>query len=127
MNVFSIAADNKVAVFSSNQEVTPNSESFRSQEGLATLAEHWPVARLVEVWNQLPGVKPIRKFTDRATAVRRLWEAIRVLPAAGQPGPKAGSKRRSSSVKPSKAQRRTTGRQGTKTEKILALLRRPSG
>ena len=51
MNVFSIAADNKVAVFSSEQEVTPNSESFRSREELATLAEQWPVARLVEMWN----------------------------------------------------------------------------
>jgi len=127
MTVFSIAADNKVAVFFSAQEVTPSSESFRSQEELATLAEHWPAARLVEVWNQLPGVKPTRRFTDRTTAVRRLWEAIRLLPAAGQLGPAAGSKRQSRSVKPSKALRRTTGRPGTKTEKILALLQRPSG
>jgi hypothetical protein len=49
------------------------------------------------------------------------------LPTAGQPGLRASSKRQSRSVKPSKAGRRTTGRQGTKTEKILSLLRGPSG
>jgi hypothetical protein len=33
-------------------------------------------ARLVAIWNALPGVTPISKFKDRKTAARRLWAAF---------------------------------------------------
>jgi hypothetical protein len=35
--------------------------------------------RLVEIWNKLPGVTPVRKFRDRSTALRRIWTAIQAL------------------------------------------------
>ena len=44
-------------------------------EDLATLASTWPGSRLVEIWNNLPSVVPVRKFTDRKTAIRRIWKA----------------------------------------------------
>ena len=84
-------------------------------------------ARLVELWNLLPEVKPLRRFTDRATAVRRIWEAVQVLGAAGERGSTAGMKRPRSRLKASKTKRRATARKGTKTEKIRALLQRPAG
>src|SRR5579863_1068528 len=83
MSMYSITADNKVVPAASEQHV---GDCFRSREELATLTEPWPAARLVEIWNQLPGVKPLRRFTDRTTAVRRIWDAVQALTAAGECG-----------------------------------------
>jgi hypothetical protein len=41
---------------------------------------------LVEVWNQLPGVRPVAGFENRSVAVRRIWQALqepRSAPADG--------------------------------------------
>jgi hypothetical protein len=46
---------------------------------LTKLAADWPITRLVEVWNAFAGappfgdLKPVKKFTDRKTAVTR-WQ-----------------------------------------------------
>jgi len=51
---------------------------------LRKLAAQWPATRLVEIWNQLPGVKPVTRFTDRDTAIRRIWAVVQDLaPADG--------------------------------------------
>ena len=60
-------------------EAVPNAERFRNEAGLAKLAADWPAARLVEIYNSLPGVSPIKKFTDRKTAAGRIWKAIQSL------------------------------------------------
>ena len=39
-------------------------DSFSSQQELAELAAQWPAARLVAIWNSLPGVPPVKKFKD---------------------------------------------------------------
>jgi hypothetical protein len=51
---------------------------------LAKLAADWPAARLVEIWNSLPGETQVRKFKDRATAASRIWKAIQSLSNAAQ-------------------------------------------
>lgn len=51
-------------------------EQFASAKELAKLAANWLVTRLIEVWNTLPGVKPVKKFKDRATGVNRVWQAL---------------------------------------------------
>ena len=72
-------------------EAVPNSEHFGSEAALAKLAANWPAARLVEIWNSLPGATPVRKFKDRATAVSRIWKALQSLgqssPAPSEPAP----------------------------------------
>src|SRR5271170_8037346 len=72
-------------------EAVPNSERFSNEAALAKLAANWPAARLVEVWNSLPGETPVKKFKDRATAVSRIWKAIQSLgqtaPVAEEPAP----------------------------------------
>ena len=45
-------------------------ESFVSERQLARLTASWPMARLVGIWNGLPGVKGTDRFIDRKTAVR---------------------------------------------------------
>src|SRR5712671_3831387 len=64
-------------------EAVPGSECFANEAALLKLAANWPAARLVEIWNSLPGETPVKKFKDRATAVSRIWKAIQSLgPAA---------------------------------------------
>src|SRR5271156_775653 len=60
-------------------EAVPNSERFGNEAALAKLAANWPAARLVEIYNSLPGETQVRKFKDRVTAVSRVWKAIQSL------------------------------------------------
>jgi len=112
-------------------------ERFASADALAGLAANWPSARLVGIWNSLPGATPVRKFKDRQTAVKRIWNAVQSLgePVASQaasqpPAPvqggtdqrASGTKRTARTAPPAKG-----ARQGSQTEKILDLLKRPGG
>jgi hypothetical protein len=65
-------------------EAVVNAESLRNEAGLAKLAADWPAARLVDIWNNLPGSTPVKKFTDRKTAVSRIWKAIQSLDGRGE-------------------------------------------
>ncbi len=114
--------------FSSEQEAPAGSVVFRNAGELAIAAKQWPAARLVEVWNQLPGAKPVRKFTDRTSGVRRLWEAVQAIAVKGGPQRrKPASKPVAAPVTAKPSKRGRTAGEGTKTEKILGLLRQPSG
>jgi Protein of unknown function (DUF3489) len=65
---------------------------FTSQKELAKLVADWPVARLVDTWNGFAGVapfdrlKPVKKFTDRNSAVNRIWQAIQKLAPTHEDG-----------------------------------------
>jgi hypothetical protein len=74
---------NNITVHGSAKEAEafPDSERFGTEAALAKLAANWPAARLIYIWNSLPGASPVRKFKDRATAVSRIWKAIQ---SAGQ-------------------------------------------
>src|SRR5919112_3227087 len=41
-----------------------------------TVACNWPLKRLVAIWNSLPGVTPVEKFTSRQIALERIWRAV---------------------------------------------------
>jgi hypothetical protein len=123
------------------------SEKFRNSTELGQLAESWPAERLVEIWNSLPGVVPVRKFSSRKSAVVRIWKAIQSLAGgAGQQtadvaadradsGTKATAPRKArtarNSAKAGKLAQRPkvagTEREGSKTAKAMALLRQPKG
>src|ERR1035438_9961999 len=93
MKTFTIDNESNITVHGSVKEAdaVPNSERFTNEAALAKLAASWPAARLVEIWNSLPGETPVRKFKDRATAVSRIWKALQNLgqsaPAAEEPAP----------------------------------------
>ena len=78
---------NSITIYATAAEakVVPEAEYFASEGALAKLAANWPAARLVEVYNSLPGETPVRKFKDRATAVSRIWKAIQRLGEALPP------------------------------------------
>ena len=94
----------------------PDSVPFGSEAALAELAAHWPAARLVEIWNSLPGAIPVQKFRDRKTGVNRIWKAIQSLGAAR---PEAAH---CALLKPE-----VKTRAGSKTEAILGLMKQPGG
>lgn len=78
MKAFTIDAENNITVYASAKAApkTEATEVFTSENALAELAVNWPATRLVEIWNSLPGVTPLRKFADRKKAVARIWAAI---------------------------------------------------
>ena len=100
-------------------------DTFHSQAELNQLAARCSASRLVEVWNSIPGFTPVKKFTDRKTAISRIWKAIQQLQ------PNAGAQRRRVAPKKvsagNKARRRPAGRAHTKLAKVIALLQRPEG
>src|ERR1700680_4967773 len=104
MRVFTMDAGNTIAVSTSTEQRVSKSGAarFTNQKQFAALAAHWPSGRLVEIWNSLPGVRKIAKFTDRQTGVRRIWRAIERLephvgPHAATGGDKASSRGKTAS------------------------------
>jgi hypothetical protein len=85
MKTFTIDADNNISVFTSKKEAAAASatpfDPFASQSELAELAAEWPMSRLVEIWNSIPGVTAVSKFTNRKVVTERIWKAIQGLGA----------------------------------------------
>jgi hypothetical protein len=82
MQTFTIENEtNNVTIHPTTQEAeaVTNADRFCTEARLARLAAEWPAARLVEIWNSLPGETPVRKFKDRPTAVNRIWKALQGL------------------------------------------------
>jgi hypothetical protein len=83
MKTFTIDADNNISVFTSKKEAAAASatpfDPFTSQSELADVAAEWPMSRLVEIWNSIPGVTAVTKFTNRKVATERIWKAIQGL------------------------------------------------
>src|SRR3989304_340676 len=86
MKTFPNDSETNITVFASYKEAKPSDATdaviFTTEEELAKLATDWPIARLVEIWNSLTGVTPVKKFTDRKTAIARIWKAIQSLQPA---------------------------------------------
>ena len=128
MTTFSIDAQNNITAFASTEQIEGSgAETFSNEQELAALAEKWPAARLVEIWNSLPGVQPVQRFTSRKAALTRIWNSIQRFESGAD-----AHKRRTPAKKPSpgkKAPRGVRKRVGgpTKTARVIALLQRPQG
>ena len=85
--------------------------SFASEQELQELASAWPMKRLIEIWNHLPGVEPVTRFTDRKTAIRRIWRALQ--PQAEEPG---------KALRRTKAAQRPVFREGSKAAQVCIRL-----
>src|SRR2546430_16824144 len=86
MTTFRIDAENNITAVTSGQQISQSegeTETFSSRQELTALAEKWPAARLVEIWNGLPGVEPVERFTSRQVAVTRIWTNIQQLEPSG--------------------------------------------
>jgi Protein of unknown function (DUF3489) len=127
MTIFTIDTENNITAFASAAEAksNPETERFKSAKELAKLAQEWPASRLIEIWNSLPGVSPVRKFTSRQIAVNRIWTAIQNL------APEEGAHAAPVATKRGRAAKDTTpssaARVGSKTATVLGLLKRRHG
>jgi hypothetical protein len=146
MKTFTIENEtNNITIHATKQEAeaVPDAERFANEAALAKLAADWPMARLVDIWNSLPGETPVKKFKDRATAVSRIWKAIQrlgqtkeeavVAPAAPQTphdAPvEAPAKTKASRTKKADvaADSGSGPREGSKTSRVIELLKREGG
>ena len=150
MKTYTIDAENSITAHATKQEAGEG-ETFSSQQELASLVAEWQTDRLVEVWNGIPGLTPVKKFTDRKSAVSRIWKAIQRLdggsPAeTAAPAPKRANKAKAAAKKGKKAKpaakaptkaakgkRAKAGskpaavRDGSKKAAVLGLLQRKGG
>ena len=160
MTTFTIDNDNNITAHGTPDEAAATTatpfDSFSSQQELG-LAAGWPAARLVAIWNSLPGVKPVKGFKAAKTAASRIWEHIQDLGEAAKPAaepakPKAdknakrgaqaakgapakakatkkttAAKNAPRGKKAAKAQETAAPRECSKTAQVVAMLQRKNG
>ena len=126
MLTFTIDRNNHITALTSTPQaqINPEAARFSGLQDLGRLVKRWPGPRLVEIWNALPGQKPVKKFTNRKVAVSRIWAIAQSLAPRGTAAlrlvlPKAKSGKRASRIQNPAA----TGRRG-KTGRVLELLMR---
>src|SRR5947209_7057239 len=76
---FTIDLENNITVLASSQHIEERqegTETFSTPHELAALAAKWPGSRLIEIWNGLPGVEAVERFTSRKVAATRIWSFI---------------------------------------------------
>src|SRR5438270_3671317 len=102
-------------------EITPENRDYDNHRVIASRDEweatagQWPLKRLVAIWNSLPGVAPVEKFTSRQIALDRIWRAVE-FPRQAQ---------RTATAKVGKP--KLHFRDGSKAAQAYALLCRPEG
>ena len=124
MTTFTIDSENHIAAHASASEITDKAcEPFTSEKELAQLAADWPSSRLVDIWNRIPGLTPVKRFTNRAVAAARIWRAVQSL-ALGEHWGDVAPARRQAARKPTRKLNPHTGRKNTKQAQVVALLKR---
>lgn len=136
---FAIDNDNNITAFAEyedalNHRIGGTDGVFASQKEFAKLATGWPISRFAEVWNAFAGVvpfdglKPVKKFTDRQTAVARIWKAIQALtPAPAQHAAPAAPRKAKATKAATVKDAAPKARDGSKKAIVLELLRRVEG
>ncbi len=134
MTTFAIDNDNTITAYLAGEAIPEDQARFSSEKELAKLAAHWPAERLVEIWNGFAGVppfgdlKPVKKFTNRKTAVARIWRAIQALtPTPAPQTAKGAPKKAQASEEAASTGGGKSAREGSKKALVLDLLRRPDG
>jgi hypothetical protein len=137
---FAITPENEVIVYASLKEahIAHGSKAafFADIDGLATATAEWPGSRLVDLWNSIPGNSEVKKFMDRKTALRRIWNAIQTLndgqvpatpeakveePTTEQPAPEKKER------KAKKADAEPKQPRDTKKAKVMEMIARAEG
>jgi len=132
---FPVAGDGEVLVVAAGESEPRLAVTSEAELAASSLA----VGQLVDIWNGFASVvpfddlKPVRKFTDRKTAIARIWKAIqRLAPAptavpGGEPGAQGAPKKARSRKAATQDQKVAPARQGSKKAQVIELLRRPEG
>jgi len=153
MTIFTIDRDFNIAAYGAGEEIPAADGVHRftnpKQLDQLAIALRWTGDQLVQIWNSFAGaapfddLKPVKKFTDRKTAVARIWKAIQRLapatktapaaPQVAQDAPEAAAASEKASPKKRAARLRkgakeaAPARAGSKKAQVIELLRRPEG
>ncbi len=128
MKRFSIDANNAVTVLPAREPAAPGSTVFQTEPELLAASAEWTSARLLAIWNKLPGVEPVRKFRSRAAAAARIWQQIQTLPtSAPHPARKAREKSAAKQTAAVSTSSTTAGAPASKKDQVLAMLRAAQG
>ena len=155
MTTFTLDTDNNITAHDATPSAQDNVVAFATEKELTKLSTDWPITRFVEVWNAFAGappfgdLKPVKKFTDRKTAVARIWKAIQTLGEelmrasirdaeaklkAARPAPTPAPQASPVAPKKAKAAKQATAkdaaptaRDGSKKAIVLDMLKRPDG
>src|ERR1039457_6647122 len=79
MKYFTIDAENNITVHANRQAARDTGAGVFSTEVQFADLIGPNNQRLIEIWNSLPGVKPVTKFANRKVATERIWKAIQSL------------------------------------------------
>ncbi|HEV3202108.1 MAG TPA: hypothetical protein VGZ73_29620 [Bryobacteraceae bacterium] len=86
MRCYTIDGENKITVHASRKDARHTGNGvFSTEEQFADLIGP-DTQRLVEIWNGLPGVRPVTRFGNLKVAAEYVWKAIQAL--SGPPVPK---------------------------------------
>ena len=136
MTTFNIDNENNITAFAAHEDALQQGAegTFATEKALLKLTSQWPISRFADVWNAFAGVvpfdnvKPVKKFTDRKTAVARIWKAVQALtPAPAQHAPHVASKKARSAKGATRKDEPHTARDGGKKAIVLDLIRREAG
>jgi len=137
MTTFAIDTDNTITAYIAGDAIPAEHVRFTSEKELAKLVANLPIDRLVEIWNSFAGappfgdLKPVKKFTDRKTAVARIWKAVQALTPTPAPQAAPAAPKKVKTTKEAKPKGDATGpkgaREGSKKAIVLDMLRRPEG
>lgn len=136
MTTFNIDNENNITAFAVHEDALKHGAegTFASEKAFLKLTSQWPIGRFADVWNAFAGVvpfdqlKPVKKFTDRKTAVTRIWKAVQVLtPAPAQHEAHVAPKKARSAKVAARKDQPPTARDGSKKAIVLELIRRETG
>ncbi len=134
MTTFTIATDNNITAFAAAEQVPEGQDRFATEKEFAKLSADWPLTRFPEIWNAFAGVvpfdtlKPVKKFTDRKTAITRIWKAIQALTPTPAPQAAPAAPKKAKAAKDATAKDATpTTREGSKKAIVLDMLKRSDG
>ena len=156
MTTFTIDTDNVITAFATATQAPEGQDRFATEKEFAKLSADWPITRFSEIWNAFAGVppfgelKPVKKFTDRKTAVNRIWKAIQKLgeellrasireteaklkarqaatAATAQPAAPVAPKKAKATKQATAKDATPATREGSKKAVVLDMLKRPEG
>jgi hypothetical protein len=156
MNTFAIATDNSITAFAAAEQVPEGQDRFATEKEFAKLSADWPITRFAEIWNAFAGappfgaLQPVKKFTDRKTAVSRIWTVIQKLdeetlrasireteaklkatraltPIPAQHAAPVAPKKAKATKEATAKDAAPTAREGSKKAIVLDMLKRPEG
>lgn len=139
MTTFTIDTENTITAYDAREEdrlarAEGLEGAFSTEKEFTKLSASWPITRFVDTWNAFAGVvpfdglKPVKKFTDRKTAVARIWKALQALtPTPAPQAAPAASKKSKVGTEAKASDAAPTARDGSKKAIVLDMLKRPDG